>query len=329
MSLYLTTIFITILPKINVNLLKIILSSLIIFHILINFNTLVQQLLPIDFLFDFALVKCFSISWSWIISWLLLRLLGLLVIFAHYTHFNHILIIAVIAISIPIICISWSSTLIAIMPSKVTKMIVVWLDHSSLDIWILSRYMLNSTMWLKCTASTLYLLLSWRLSLLIFLKLVFIILSLLMTSCHWAVSLLIDLCIWILIRSLLWHHHLLFRILTIILCVKVSRCSISIIVHSIFPSLWSLITILLVLRLSSWRGVYAILIDLILFIFIAIWTFVGLPCLAWGFIIIDLYDPSFLCILLTSNLYLTVINTLLDLRFFILINQILNVIIIS
>lgn len=334
MSLYLTTIFClrTILTKIDINLIKFVLSSWIVFHILINLNTLIEQLLSINFLFDFAFVVCFSISWSWVISRLFRRLLRLLIIFAHYTHLNHVLIIAIIAISISIISIRWSPTLIAIMASKVSKMIVIWLNHCSLNIWILSWYMLDRTMRLKSATTTLYLLLSrWlpAIRFLIFLKLILIILSLLMTCCHWAVSLLINLCFWILVRILLGHHHLLFRILTIILSVEVSRCSISIIIYSILSPLWCLITMLLVLRFSPRRVIDAILIDFILFIFIAIRPFVALPILTRWLIIIYFNHTSFLSILLTCDLNLTIIYTLLHLRFFILIYQILNVIIIS
>lgn len=181
-------------------------------------------MLAIDFLFDFAFVESFSVTWSWVISTFNLLCRRLLIILAHNAHF-HLVLILIIGLSFSIMSISWSSTLLSILVD-ITKVIVAWLSHRCLNIRILSRSMLHSTMWLKCTTATLNLSMTWqRLSIIrLLLQLVLVVRMNFIVGGHWTVSLLVDRSIGILIWILFDNYHLfwVWLILSVILSMEIS-----------------------------------------------------------------------------------------------------------
>lgn len=172
--------------------------------------------------------------------------------------------------------ISWSSTLISFL-IEITKTIVAWLSHCGLNIWVFPGSMLHRTMWLKCATSTLYLLITRRLSVLtlVLLQLVLVVRMHFVVGGHRTVCLMIDSSFGILIW-LLFRDYNLFRVLlmlTVILSMEIGilllRWSISIVFHFvvILSSLGRLIT-LLIWTLPSRRIIYTVFVLLISLVFI-------------------------------------------------------------
>jgi len=316
---------------------------------LVYFNTLIQQLLSIDFLINLALVKCFSISRSRVISAFNLLLWRLLIVFAHNAHFHKVLVLIVLlGFSFSIVSIRRSSSLLSVL-IDISKVVVVGLSHRSLNIWVLSRSVLHSTMRLESATATLYL---GRLSsiirfALIVLQLVLVVRVHFIVSSHGTMSLLIHCSIRILIlRTLFLYDHLILHlwinVLSMILSVKVRRLlqsrAISIFIYFVIvlSSLRGLIA-LLVWALSSGRIVDAVFVLFIL-VFVSYSTLFYLVgrlshvlILVWRLIRINLNHSSLVRRrLLTQYLNLTVNSAwLIDLLFFIFKYQTLNIIILG
>lgn len=289
-------------------------SRITTFQVWVNFNALVQELLAINFLFDLALVKSFSVTWSRLVSdFVLCGGWWLLIILWHDTHLHQILfVIVLLTLSFTVISIRRSSSL---MPLMIFKMIIL-LIHCCLNIWVLSRCMLHSAMWLQCAATALDLSIAWWNSLLpwVLLKLVLVVRMMLVVGSHRAVSL-------ICLRSLIWirvlfldlHiYNLSITILSIILSVEIgwilqSR-TIPIVIHLVvvLPSLARLIT-LLIGTLSPRRIVDAIFVMSISFIVgkSSFFVFAGVSnvlVLDWWLIIIYFDDTSLVTLVLDLDL---------------------------
>ena len=328
------------LTKIHINLIihLLMLPLVRIFQIWIDFHTLIQELLSIDFLIDFTLVECFSVSWSWIGSTLLnLRTNWLLIILTHYAHFHKVLAVLVmlLVISISVVGVSWSSTLIRIVTTEVPKMIITCLSHCSLNIRIFSRSMLISSLllWLKSTRTTFNLSIE-IMALLIFslIKLVLIIRWDFIISSHWTMSLLINLPIRIL-NWVLFQHHLWIIVLPMIFRMEITgilyRRTIPRVFHLIvvvLPSLACLVTLLIWL-ISSWWIIYTVFILSILFIIRNVFVLTTLSNIAafdWWFVVVYLYHSSLIVDswrLLSKDFHLAICGALLvNLLFFILVN---------
>ena len=166
-SMYLLSVMLTThLAQIDIDLIKFIcipFSSCVVFQILTDFNTLVQQLLPVDFLFHFTLVEGFSVTWSWVVSRLFfssylvglrgMRRRRLLVVFAHDAHFHQVLVLLLLIFSISLMSISWSSSNVTTI--MLFKVVISWLGHGRLNVWVFPWLVLHSAVRLKCATARL------------------------------------------------------------------------------------------------------------------------------------------------------------------------------
>ena len=234
---------------------------------------------------------------------------------------------------------------------EISEMVVAWLGHRCLNIWVLSRSVLHSAMWLKSATAALDLGVTWRrLSVftLVLLKLVLVIWVHFIVCSHWTMSL-------ICFRSLIWIwalfldlHVLNFlgiwiTIFPIILSVKISwilqRRPITIVIYFVIvlSSLRSLVALLILIGALSSRWIIdAVFVLFVLFIvgdggaFFVLVGIANVGALVWRLIVVNLDDTSLVwcCSLLTKYFNLAVDATRSTaLLFFIFINQTLDVII--